>query len=483
MKKGIGTLLLAFVMLGVTGCKDLNQLAGDIQSGKAFKKETASPNSSSQNVKPEQKVQDNKAQAKKEAERREWMTALGLTPSADFFGKQKNDRIISTWKSAGATPKEAKKWADIGFSAKQYARISKVGFSAEEAKNWADGKFKLSQAVDWRDAGFSAHEARKWKDKGYENPFIAKAERSGAASLNQEECEAIFARMVEKNGKKTCDYKPLKWSDVKLCSVRLKKTWRREGYTPWETKQWTDAGVILPDMDMRTHNSFIQYLSDSCKKLAKDSAYTSPEDWSSPSAAVKIIRVGLRNEKEYNAWIKAGYSRLEIKEWVNLGVKKPSQAKILTNFGMTIKTVPRYVAAGVRLDNLDDYKGMTLEEIEAEYAEANARYAKQKEAEAKAQAKKDAETRKKIKLIQAGKKYSCGLLKLSYGNNIVTLYDGFYGALEDELVYVDKTNVSKKYIGNKYTVQIITDLKKAKKDLANAVIAAKGGFEMPVRCE
>ena len=78
--------------------------------------------------------------------------------------------------------------------------------------------------------------------------------------------------------------------------------------------------------------------------------------------------------------------------------------------------------------------------------------------------------------------YTCGFFRLKVGNSTVTLFDNFYGAVEDQLVYIDKTNTSKKYVGNKYTVEIITDIKKVKKELANASILENGTIEMPMRC-
>ena len=136
---------------------------------------------------------------------------------------------------------------------------------------------------------------------------------------------------------------------------------------------------------------------------------------------------------------------------------------------MTANNAPVYVEAGVNLRNLDEYQGMSLKEIQDEKAAENKKYAKARKKAEKAAVANNAKIRKNIQLIKSNKMYTCGFFRLKVGSSTATLYDNFYGAVEDQLVYIDKTNTSKKYVG-KYTVEIITDIKKVKKELANASI-------------
>ncbi len=423
------------------------------------------------------------------------------------------DYIVET---KGVTVEEAHSYAQVGDWVKQEV------YEVSEVKEWLKHGFSPTSGFirGIRAAGYSPSEARRYIDLGIDkfdlssvtytdrkseddknkvrNTALDKVKENKIADLNKLECEALLAQMIDKDGVSTCNYRELKWDDVKLCSLDLKKAWRENKFTPWQTKQWTEAGVYAPTQgifdDIKRANGigYVIYkkypecyekIIENNSDWQRDSASNIPKHWDSPNIAQKAFALGIKRQEAYEEWISTEWSQDEIKKWIKLGLSSPDEAKRLKKFGMTVDNAPDYAQAGVSLENLDQYQGMSLEEIQNEKAAEDKIYAEARKKAEKEKSDQISKIRKNIDVIKSGKKYSCGLMQLSYGNNLVTLYDGFYGALEDQLVYIDQTGISKKYIGNKYTVQIITDIKSAKKDLYNAVISKNNGFEMPVYCK
>lgn len=402
-----------------------------------------------------------------EAERKAWINALELEDKG-AISKLNNTDTIDSLKNQGYSPSEARRYIDLGIDKFDLSSITYTDRKSEEDKNKV------------------------------RNIALDKVKENKIADLNKSECAALSAQMIDKDGGFTCNYKELKWDDVKLCSLDLKKAWRENKFTPWQTKQWTDAGVYAPTQrifdDIKNLNGigYVIYKKypECYKKIIennsdwqRESASNIPEHWDSPNIAQKAFALGIKRQEAYEEWISTEWSQDEIKKWIKFGLSSPDQAKRLKKFGMTVDNAPDYAQAGVSLENLDEYQGMSLEEIQDEKAAEDKVYAEARKKAEKEKSDEISKIRNNIDVIKSGKKYSCGLMQLSYGNNLVTLYDGFYGALEDQLIYIDQTGISKKYIGNKYTVQIITDIKSAKKDLYNAVISKNNGFEMPVYCK
>lgn len=492
MKKLLSGLLLLSLLIGITGC-------------------------GLGNPKPEnnpiaiQCVMDNGAKNKEQA--KEWLLyGMKTYSGGKSVGSPEGDcrrTGLRLWKRDGVyTVKEAKEWKKNGFSPKSghIKKIRSAGYSPSEARRYINlgiSKYTLPN--------ISYTERKTTEDKkiAYEKALKdakAKVAQNNIAGLIKEECTVLGAEMVSEGNNTKCNFKVLKWSDVKLCSVGLKKYWRKAGYSPFETKAWTDAGVYMPSDEaiktwMRYHFSgndnslggkecFKEVTKNAIvSNFASDRYFPTPDDFKSPNEAKKIFSLGLlrfkkkctsgyyrfdNGEKEnwskcigYEAWTENGYSDMEIAGWVNLGLDNPGDAKKLKDFGITLSNASNYINAGVNLGNLEDYKGMTLEEIQDEKAEEDVKYAKIL-SEVK---KKNKHISESMKLINIGK-YSCSEIFgfpviIDVGRTSIE----FQG--DRELFLIDNRKDYKRYVGvnndgSKTTFDIITNLALAKESLTNA---------------
>jgi len=482
MKKIVSLVLAIFILFGVTGCIEVNKLKANLDKPKQKEKKKYKLAPSSvcvaagyEWVSMWKYCSNDKVVTKSEYEKLLMKSKTMEKEAKEYKASwgNLNIRIINIWKEAGFTSANVREWRNIKNNSEA------TGIVILGGDNWQGEDSKQADYLKkWREVGFTAKETQYWIKRGEGDPIraknaklrkdvMAKVEKEGISSITLSECTIIGAHMIEKKNAITCNYKKLEWSDLDLSGAK-KREWRKAGFTPWDTKRWNDIGVTKV-------------------------GYT--KQWRDIETLLKARHLGYVKkierftQRHYDKWMvvseSTGMSAEEIKKWIAVGIggwKGEENIKKLKDFGMTADTVHDYAIAGVNLGNLDDYEGMTLKEIQDEKALDDKRYAKIKKKEEEKEKEEIAKLRKNIKLIKPNKMYNCGFLKLKLGSSTLTVYDRFYGAVEDQLFYIDKTNTSKKYVGKKYTVTIKTNIKEVKKDLSNVKISEIGKFEMPYNC-
>lgn len=270
---------------------------------------------------------------------KDWKRAVGSLEEAKKWKPYAHrPYVVSFWKDAGFyTPKEIKKWYDIGFTSRIDIIYWKKLMSLEEAKKWVkigtgtrknDIKvFKElfttpSEAKGWIDAGFNSDKKRilEWK-KLFSDPkeakkFVKKGYKISTIMMYKENNIGTFKEMEKWEklmGRNTRSF--IYWKRLNVTNLNEVKDWLQvmRGNQPYDIEDWRKAGVYNPKEAIEWSELGVNRYSI---KEWKESSVNTVEK------VKKWLKVpGISNIGSISSFIDNGITPPEATKWAKVGLK------------------------------------------------------------------------------------------------------------------------------------------------------------------